>query len=97
MNTVDRMYPRAAACLVAVVLLGSSCTSDWGRVDPPAGTQTAPTLENVATFEFEEEMLDPLILRANGNNQNQVPAIVEDELKGKVLELNDGWVEMNNP
>lgn len=97
MNTVDRMYPRVAALVAAVVLLGSSCTSDWGRVDPPAGIQTAPNLENVATFEFEEDMLDPLILRAYGNNQNQVPAIVEDELKGKVLELNDGWVEMNNP
>ena len=32
MNTVDRMYPRAAAFLAAVVLLGSSCTSDWGKV-----------------------------------------------------------------
>lgn len=96
MNTVDRMYPRAAAFLAAVVLLGSSCTSDWGKVDPPAGIQTAPNLENVATFEFEEDMLDPLILRAYGS-QEQIPSIVEDELKGKVLELNDGWVEMNNP
>ena len=97
MNTVDRMYPRAAVIMAAVVLLGSSCTSDWGKVDPPAGIQTAPNLENVATFDFEQEMLDPLILRAYGNTQNQVPAIVEDELKGKVLELNDGRVEMHNP
>ncbi len=96
MKTVDRMYPYAAFA-VAAVLFGSSCSSDWGKVDPPAGVQTLPNLENVANFDFEQEQLDPMLFRANGNNQDQVPAIVEDEDKGFVLELNDGWVEMNNP
>lgn len=97
MKTLYRTYPCVAVCTAAVALLGASCSSDWGKVDPPAGIQTLPNLEKVASFDFEEEMLDPLILRAEGNSQNEAPAVVEDELKGFVLDINDGRVEMNNP
>ncbi len=86
-----------ASSILVAFLLGTSCSSDWGKVDPPAGVQTFPKLENVATYEFEEEHLDPLLFKAYAGESGQIPQIVEDEKKGNVLEFNNGWVEINNP
>ena len=89
MKISKRMY--APAIAAAAILTGPSCSTDWGQTDPPAGVQTAPKLENVATLEFDE-----MLFRLHANADIK-PALAVDEPKGNVLELNDGWVEMNNP
>lgn len=94
MKISKRMY--APAIAAAAILTGPSCSTDWGQTDPPAGVQTAPKLENVATFEFEDEFLDEMLFRLHANADIK-PALTVDEPKGNVLELNDGWVEINNP
>lgn len=88
-----------ATAMTAVILLGvTSCSTDWGKMDPPAGVSTFPTLENVATYEFEDEKLDPMIFKIHGVTDDAVPALAEDERKGNVLSLPaGGWVVLHNP
>ncbi len=97
MKTTKWMTVPLATAMAGTILCGTSCSTDWGKVDPPAGIQTVPKLENVAIYDFEEEFLDPFIFKASANTENQVPAIVEDDVKGRVLELSDGRVEIKNP
>lgn len=84
-----------SAC--AALLLATASCDDWGKQDPPAGGQVAPTLENVAAYDFEsEEGIDPSwTLTANPGGMS--PQIIEDETKGKVLEINNGFVSFANP
>ena len=84
------------AAAIAVLLLGSSC-QDWGEMDPAAGNQVTPTLENVATFSFDEPELDPIVYKTYANADGQLPSVVEDDIKGNVLSLNNGYVTLNNP
>ena len=84
------------AAAIAVLLLGSSC-QDWGEMDPAAGNQVTPTLENVATFSFDEPELDPIVYKTYANADGQLPSVVEDDVKGNVLSLNNGYVTLNNP
>lgn len=80
----------------AALLATTSC-DDWGKQDPPAGNQVLPTLENVAAFDFEaEEGIDPA-WSLTANPGGTLPGIVDDETKGKVLELNKGFVSLANP
>lgn len=80
----------------AALLMASSC-DDWGQQDPPAGNQVVPTLENVAAYDFEaEDGLDPA-WSLTANPGGNLPGIVVDETKGKVLELNKGFVSFSNP
>lgn len=81
----------------AVLLLGASCSDDWGQTDPPAGNQTYPKLENVAAYDFEEPELDPVLFKLEANTGGVAPAVVEDEEFGNVLELNNGYVKIVNP
>ena len=81
---------------IAVLLLGSSC-QDWGEMDPAAGNQVTPTLENVAAFSFDEPELDPIVYKTYANADGQLPSVVEDDVKGNVLSLNNGYVTLNNP
>lgn len=96
MNSKHRMYIPALSAAAAIILLGSACTDDWGQADPPAGVSTAPKLENVATYDFEGEALDPVLFKVH-NKGDQTVVLTEDENKGQVLDVNNGWVEMNNP
>lgn len=94
MKISKRMYVPAVAA--AAILSGPSCSSDWGQTDPPAGVQTAPKLENVATYDFEVAALDPVLFKVH-NNGDQTVVLAQDDNKGQVLDVNNGWVEMNNP
>ena len=85
------------AAFAALLLPATSC-DDWGKQDPPAGNQVTATLENVAAYDFEaEEGFDPMVYRLTANPGGQAPQIVEDEIKGKVLDLNNGYVSLSNP
>ncbi len=88
-----------ATAMTAVILLGASaCSTDWGKMDPPAGVAIAPKLENVATYEFEDEKLDPMIFKTHGVTDDAVPSLAQDERKGNVLSLPaGGWVLLHNP
>lgn len=95
MKTINRMTDFV---LCSIVLLGSvSCSSDWGKQDPPAGVSTFPKLERVASYDFEDpETAEGLVFK--GATPDARPDYVADDVKGgKVLALNGGWVEMKNP
>ena len=86
--------------LAAVAMLVTSATScsEWGQQDPPAGNQIKPTLQNVAAYDFEaEEGLDPMEFRLTANPGGAIPEVIEDETKGKVLHLNNGFATISNP
>lgn len=86
------------AAALAVLLFAATSCDDWGRKDPPAGNQVNPTLENVAAYDFEaEEGIDPTVMTLTANPGGTAPEIVEDEIKGKVLDLSNGYVAMKNP
>lgn len=91
----EKWMPTAA---LAVLLTTATSCDDWGKQDPPAGNQVKPTLENVAAYDFEaEEGLDLSVFRLSANAGGSSPCIVEDEEKGNVLELNNGFVTISNP
>jgi len=79
--------------LLAITMLfsGSSC-SEWGHVDPPAGNQTIPTLQNVGTYAFEDEILDPSVFSLQTYDGGNVPVLSEatEEYGSRHLSL-DGW------
>lgn len=85
---------------LAVLLVAATSCDDWGKQDPPAGNQVVPTLENVASFDFEPvegaEGLSAFKLFTNTPG-TLPPTIVEDEFKGNVLELNNGFMTISNP
>ncbi len=86
-------------CFVAVLsamAVSSSC-QDWGEADPPAAGQIYPKLENVAEYTFDDDVLDPLLFKTGINDGGEIPMIVEDGTKGKVLSLDNGYVILNNP
>ncbi len=94
----ERRLPLAA--LAALLIATTSCGDDWGKQDPPAGNQVTPTLENVASYDFEaEDGLDPT-WRLIANSGGYAPQIIDDDTDGKggkVLEINGGYVSMANP
>lgn len=86
-------------CFVAAlsVMMASSSCHDWGEMDPPAGNDIYPTLENVAQYTFDDETLDPMLFKTGSYNGADIPELYEDPEKGQVLYLNNGYVTMNNP
>ncbi|MDE5883080.1 MAG: LamG domain-containing protein [Muribaculaceae bacterium] len=87
-----------SAAALAVLLTAATSCDNWGRKDPPAGNQVKPTLENVATYDFEaEEGLDPTVFKGVANPGGSAPSIVADEIKGKVLRLDNGYISLTNP
>ncbi len=91
----EKWMPAAA---LAVLLTTMTSCEDWGQQDPPAGNQVYPTLENVAAFDFDaDEGLDLAMFTPVANPGGSTPQIIEDEIKGKVLELNNGHVFLSNP
>ncbi len=91
----EKWMPMAA--FAALLVTTTSC-QDWGQQDPPAGNQTYPTLQNVAKFDFQdEEGLDPAVYRLVANSGGETPQVVDDDEKGKVLEVNNGTLTVTNP
>jgi hypothetical protein len=87
------MYAASLSLLIGL----SSCVDDWGQSDPPAGTDKYPKLEQVATFDFEED-IDPQQIQLAAYSDGNVPELVDDEeLGSKVLHLNGGYAKLFNP
>ena len=72
-----------------------SC-QEWGEMDPPAGNQVYPKLEVKGEIKFESE-LSPEIVTLSSYPGGTNPSIVNDEFKGKVLQLDGGYARYNNP
>lgn len=73
-----------------------SC-QDWGKMDPPAGRDVYPILEQVSAYDFETD-LDPVIMQVYTYVDGKTPDLVkDDELKSQVLHLDTGYVRLSNP
>lgn len=87
-----------SALLVAAMtaLCMGSCSDEWGQMDPPAGGQIYPKLENLGTLKFDDE-LDPATIQTFAYDGGVVAGIGEDEEYGTVLMMNGGYARIFNP
>lgn len=83
----------------ATLLLGSSCTHDWGKMDPPAGDDIYPTLQSIVTYTFDsDEELNPTVIKLFAHEDGSIPELYEDEMaQSPVLNLAGGYACLNNP
>lgn len=73
-----------------------SC-QDWGQMDPPAGNQTYPKLEQVSTYDFETD-IDPVIMQVYAYADGKLPDLIKDnQLNSQVLHLEKGYARLSNP
>ena len=81
---------KSSFLLAALGLSITACGPDWGKMDPPAGNQIYPSLQNVASYNFDEE-LDPLLVEL-GSHVGGTPAIVavDDSVQSPVLDISKG-------
>ena len=89
-----RKWP--AICLAILTMCMGSC-QDWGQMDPPAGTDAYPKLEQVASFTFDDKELTPEEIQTFAYEGGNIPSIVADETRGQVLHLQDGYARIFNP
>ncbi|MGL5273790.1 MAG: LamG-like jellyroll fold domain-containing protein, partial [Phocaeicola sp.] len=81
--------------IALTVLCSWSCT-EWGLTDPPAGNQIYPKLEQKGVLDFEEELL-PETFTLMAYSEGEIPTIISDAEKGKVLQLQGGYAQISNP
>jgi hypothetical protein len=79
-----------------LVFCFSSCSEQWGQIDPPAGNQVYPRLELLLNLNFNEE-LNPEEIMIAAYDKGNLPAIVEDDSLGNVLHLDGGYARVSNP
>ena len=73
----------------------ASC-AEWGETDPPAGNQVYPTLEELASYDFEyDEETTPLAEFDYVTSDAEV--ITDDSIASNVLHLSGGYIRMTNP
>ncbi|MDE6632880.1 MAG: hypothetical protein K2K23_07765 [Muribaculaceae bacterium] len=84
-NSIKSCILFGSLCLTVV-----SCGPDWGKMDPPAGNQIYPSLQNVACYNFDEE-LDPLLVEL-ASHSGGTPAVVavDDSVQSPVLDISQG-------
>lgn len=90
---------RSSLLIAGFALAATSCSDDWGKMDPPAGNQVYPTLETVATLDFDaEEGLDPLVFNLVAYPDGQFPEVITDDMvESPVLSLSNGYARIANP
>lgn len=82
---------------MAILTLCMGSCQDWGQMDPPAGTQVYPKLEQVANLTFDEETLNPDEIQAFAYPEGEIPSLVKDEKFQQVLHLSSGYIRLFNP
>lgn len=92
MKTKKYLLSFVAVCMI--LLLGAC--NDWGQMDAPAGNQVTPTLELVSHLNFDEE-LTPEEIQTFAYPGGDVPTLVQDEERGSVLHLEEGYARISNP
>ncbi len=85
--------------LMALAVLSFSACDDWGQMDPEPGRDVYPTTELVGEFLFDEEegVLDPTLIQTFAYEGGDVPTLAQDELKGQVLYMPNGYARIFNP
>lgn len=83
--------------LTAFTVLSFWACEDWGQMDPPAGNQKTPKLEQVAKITFEDKDFDPQSLNYYAYEGGDIAEIEADDVHGKVLHLPNGYARMFNP
>ena len=83
--------------LAAFTVLSFWACEDWGQMDPPAGNQKNPKLEQVAKITFEDKDFDPQSLNYYAYEGGDIAEIEDDNVHGKALHLPDGYARMFNP
>ena len=96
MKRRKRIHKLSFAGMVAVLLCLSSCSEQWGQIDPPAGNQVYPRLEQVLNLGFEED-LDPEAIMLAAYDGGNLPQIMNDDSLGNVLQLDGGYTQIPNP
>lgn len=89
-----RKWPSLIVAAFTVLSFGA-CT-DWGQMDPPAGADVYPKLEQVAGFNFDEE-LSPESIQLFAYPEGDIPEVFDDPSFKKVLHLNKGYARVFNP
>ena len=89
-----RKWP--AICMAILTLCVGSC-QDWGQMDPPAGNQVHPKLEQVANLTFDEETLNPQEIQMFAYSEGEIPSLVIDPEFKQVLHLSGGYARIFNP
>ncbi len=80
------------------ILLFFSC-QDWGAWDDPAGNQKNPpaqdtSLKLLAEYNYEENIIGG---ESFLYDEGETPSIIENDVKGLVLNLDGGYVRYENP
>lgn len=86
---------------IAIALLSATATScsQWGHMDPPAGTDVIPSLERVAAYSFDEESLDPSVFTVRTYPEGLAPQLMPatDSHPSQYLNFDGGYLQVSNP
>ncbi len=96
MKRRKRIHKLSFAGMVVALLCLTSCAEQWGQIDPPAGNQVYPRLEQVLNLGFEED-LDPEAIMLAAYDGGNLPQIMNDDSLGNVLQLDGGYAQIPNP
>ncbi|WP_281644799.1 hypothetical protein [Bacteroides zoogleoformans] len=89
--------------MAAMAILSFSACEDWGQMDPPAGTDVYPKLEQVGNIDFEapkkegEAGFDPTSFNYYAYEGGDIAVVEQDEVHGQVLHLPNGYARTLNP
>jgi len=83
-------------CLAILTMCMGSC-QDWGKMDPPAGTDVTPKLEQVANLTFDDKELNPEEIQTFAYPDGDIPSLFTDESLGQVLYMPNGYARIFNP
>lgn len=83
--------------MTAFTVLSFSACQEWGEIDPPAGNQVYPKLEQVAKITFEDGTFDPTSFNYYAYDGGEVAVVEEDATQGNVLHLPNGYARLFNP
>ena len=89
--------------MAAMAIRSFSACEDWGQMDPPAGTDVYPKLEQVGNIDFEapkkegEAGFDPTSFNYYAYEGGDIAVVEQDEVHGQVLHLPNGYARTLNP
>ena len=90
-----RKWPSLIIAAFTILSLGSC--EDWGQMDPPAGSDVYPKLEQVLNLKFDGDRVNSEEIQTFAYSGGDVPSLVTDEKMGQVLCLDNGYARIFNP
>lgn len=84
--------------MIGLLLSISSCSTDWGRVDEPAGGQIYPTRQVVATYPFEYGKDLAYLSDIDSVNSSKIDVVKDADRGSNVLHVDStGYARIANP